>query len=728
MLIEGNWEVKNNKQESINNYKELFFEYTDKLPTLKEALEQMFKSIIKDKNKINELIIDIKEKCKTTIDNNWDEIKNKYKNITVVDAYIICSYTCESKEKDYSPYKILNQNLVSKDRKQGVQNISKYLYILLKSLRKLPKHYPNTDLYRCIKTEVDLENNDSKTFWGFTSTSTDEKTAYKFLDNNNEIKSGTLFKLEGNIWGYDIELFNKYREKEILLEPERKYIVKYISYEPVIKVTCSMIESPLVLEEPQYVVKIEKDKDKYELGLLCHIPNKKINALITYNHILDLQFLNNAQKLKILLNDDIKEINMKINRYKYTNKELDITIIEILDEDNINKYIEIDDKFFNLHNYAGINILSVGLKNERLDGIILCKKNNNFICSSVSINEGIILLKDNLKLIGLIKVYNNNLNEIEFIPMDIIINEINFIKCKYEIKEKDIVNKIQIINNEHESNHYTNDEIKKNIQIIINGEIKSIINSEPNKDYLKYKFTKTGIYNIYFISRNYLYNMSYMFFNCSTLIEIDFASFNSNKVKAMDSMFQGCISLKNINLSSFNTSHVINMRNLFFGCSSLEKINLSTFKTDEVKFMSYMFYECKSLKEIDLSSFNTKKVFDMEGMFGGCESLKKLNVSSFKTYFVENMSSMFEGCKLLEELNLISFEPNDLRTISSMFSDCSKLKKLKLASFKINSECKREKVFNGCRSLKNLECENEYVKKLLNKELDRLKKIKNNIY
>ena len=59
-----------------------------------------------------------------------------------------------------------------------------------------------------------------------------------------------------------------------------------------------MIESPLVLEEPQYVVKKEKEKNKYELGLLCHIPNKKINALITYNHILDSQFLNNAQKLK----------------------------------------------------------------------------------------------------------------------------------------------------------------------------------------------------------------------------------------------------------------------------------------------------------------------------------------------------------------------------------------------------------------------------------------------
>ena len=167
MSIKANLEVQNNnKKESINNYKELFFEYIDKLPTLDEALEQMYTSIIKDKNKINELIMEIKEKYKNTIDNNWNEISEKYKNIRLIDAYIICSYTCEAKENDYSPYKILNQNLVFQDRKQGVQNISKYLYILLKSLRKLPKYYPNTDLYRCIKTEVDLKYNDSKTFLG----------------------------------------------------------------------------------------------------------------------------------------------------------------------------------------------------------------------------------------------------------------------------------------------------------------------------------------------------------------------------------------------------------------------------------------------------------------------------------------------------------------------------------------------------------------------------------
>ena len=63
------------------------------------------------------------------------------------------------------------------------------------------------------------------------------------------------------------------------------------------------------------------------MGLLCNIPIKNIKALITYQHILNLDFLNQAKNLSISINEKEIEIDMKINRYKYTNKELDITII-----------------------------------------------------------------------------------------------------------------------------------------------------------------------------------------------------------------------------------------------------------------------------------------------------------------------------------------------------------------------------------------------------------------
>ena len=227
-----------NREESINKYKNLFLAYENNSPSLKDALIQMFKSAKFDHQKADYLTEDIIAKCKDRIDPEINKIKNKYNNITKEDAYIICSYTCESEEEDYSPYRLLNQNLILDNRQKGIRNISKYLYIFIKSLRKLPRYYPqNKYLYRCIDNQVKLSedpNNkksvpyiigNKKTFWGFTSTSTDPEKAYEFLKEEN-IKKGTIFKLGGDIWGYDIELFSCYdSEKEILLEPERIFIV-----------------------------------------------------------------------------------------------------------------------------------------------------------------------------------------------------------------------------------------------------------------------------------------------------------------------------------------------------------------------------------------------------------------------------------------------------------------------------------------------------------------------
>ena len=121
------------------------------------------------------------------------------------------------------------------------------------------------------------------------------------------------------------------------------------------------------------------------MGLLCNIPIKNIKALITYQHILNLDFLNQAKNLSICINEKEIDINMKINRYKYTNKELDITIIEILKEDNINYFIEID-KFISSKNHINENILCIPFNNRKkieiIENKITDKVNNNFICSN----------------------------------------------------------------------------------------------------------------------------------------------------------------------------------------------------------------------------------------------------------------------------------------------------------------------------------------------------------
>ena len=60
--------------------------------------------------------------------------------------------------------------------------------------------------------------------------------------------------------------------------------------------------------------------------------------------------------------------------------------------------------------------------------------------------------------------------------------------------------------------------------------------------------------------------MSLMFYNCSSLKNLDLSSFNTNTVKDMRGMFNNCSNLTELNLSSFNTNEVTYMRNMFYNC------------------------------------------------------------------------------------------------------------------------------------------------------------------
>ena len=501
----------------------------------------------------------------------------------------------------------------------------------------------------------------------------------------------------------------------------------------------------------KFIAKIERENNISGIGILCNIPEKHIKVLLTYNHLINLNVLNQTEFLLLTINNKNKQINLKSNRYKYTDTSLDITIIEILDEDNIHDFIEIHN-CINSENYICKNILSFCLnKNKKLDiidnGIILKKNNNdNYICSSASIEEGVVILKNDLKLIGFIKD-NYNSNEIEIIPMYKIINKINFIKCTYEIKNIGLGKQIQIINNKRfPYDNIINEEIEREMRVIINGEIQPVINKEKKLDYLTYIFMEDGIHTFYFISNNYLTNMAYMFKNCSTLIKIDLSSFNTDQVLNMSSMLSNCNSLKNIDLSTFNTDKVINMSYMFNGCSlftqldlsklitnkvinmrgmfgycsSLKYINLSRFNTSQVTDISYMFSNCLLLSEINLSSFNTNKVTNMEGVFYNCSSLKKIKISPlFKTSNAENMSYMFYACKNLKVLDLSPFETYKLKNISFMFFHCYSLRKIDLSSFYLNPNCEKYGIFYKCDSLNQVICYDDCIKELFEIELQR---------
>ena len=104
------------------------------------------------------------------------------------------------------------------------------------------------------------------------------------------------------------------------------------------------------------ICKINKEDGKKGTAFFCKIPfpdqKNLLPVLISDNHVIDESFLENENnKITLTLNNDkeYKEIELK-NRMTYSNKDYDITIIELKEkEDNINNsnYLELDDNIQN---------------------------------------------------------------------------------------------------------------------------------------------------------------------------------------------------------------------------------------------------------------------------------------------------------------------------------------------------------------------------------------------
>ena len=204
-------------------------------------------------------------------------------------------------------------------------------------------------------------------------------------------------------------------------------------------------------------------------GFFCKIPfinNKELKVLITNNHVIkNLEI----EKITISINNDkeIKEIELS-NRIKYTNKEYDITIIEIKEEDEINDYLELDENIMKkgsnkLYINNTIYIIQyprgkrLGVSYGILNGIYEDKEYNfNHLCSTEEGSSGSPIINIiNNKVIGIHKEAEKNYNKGLFINYAIedfinkykndIIKELNK-NFNLNLKENDNLEKL-VLNN-----------------------------------------------------------------------------------------------------------------------------------------------------------------------------------------------------------------------------------------------------------------------------------------
>ena len=167
-----------------------------------------------------------------------------------------------------------------------------------------------------------------------------------------------------------------------------------------------------------------------------------------------------------------------------------------------------------------------------------------------------------------------------------------------------------------------------------------------------------------------------MFYNCSSLENLDLSSFNTAKLEYMHEMFNGCTSLKTVKLNgpNFTTSQVTKMNIMFLNCKSLETVDLSGFDTQSCEDMSAMFHRCEKLESIVFpTSMNTTKLNNIEGMFRDCKSLKYLDMKGFGMMSkVNNFKNVFNGCESLVVLDISNYFAY-VSYMYGIFDDCKSL-------------------------------------------------------
>ena len=123
---------------------------------------------------------------------------------------------------------------------------------------------------------------------------------------------------------------------------------------------------------------------------------------------------------------------------------------------------------------------------------------------------------------------------------------------------------------------------------------------------------------------------SSLFSNLSQLSSIEnITNFDTSQVTEMSYMFENCSSLIDLDVTHFDTSKVTDMHAMFDGCKSLTNLDLSKFDTSNLRSTLWMFASCTNLSSLDLSNFNTQNVEEFYGMFFDCQKLQIIKLGSF---------------------------------------------------------------------------------------------------
>ena len=139
-------------------------------------------------------------------------------------------------------------------------------------------------------------------------------------------------------------------------------------------------------------------------------------------------------------------------------------------------------------------------------------------------------------------------------------------------------------------------------------------------------------------------DMSQMFDECIELTQIETTSqfCNTENSINMCHMFRRCNNLKKMK-HNFIIKKAKYLSYMFYECEKLANIDLSKFQTTNVKDMTYMFSGCKNLSYIDLSNFTFEEKTEVKNMFDDCTKLKNIKINKKYKQIILSQNENYKG-------------------------------------------------------------------------------------
>ena len=399
-------------------------------------------------------------------------------------------------------------------------------------------------------------------------------------------------------------------------------------------------------------INIIKDRKLNEQNELISKYEKYINkTLEIFNNILNkIDIIHSLFNLKI--NSQLNEL---LSMGQLTFDNLDINNISNVINDVLEQFIE---HIINKNQIDSINVRGKVILSNTIQNNINSINNKNNINSVIKKNI------ENEKINT--KINNQNNNNINLEEKNILKNRkiSEKIDYKYRVNLKYFTKNIGVYNIFGEAFVINNID---NIDLIINGEPNLLVN--------RYKLKK-GENLVTMKIKNNLTNLSYMFYLCLYLKEIDdLYLLDVKDVNDFSHMFQGCSSLSNINsLQNWNVSNGTNFSSMFEGCSLLtDIIPLTNWNVSKSNNLSHMFHGCSSLIDIKaLINWNVSNCNNFSHMFNKCSKLSDITpLEKWNVSKGNNFSFMFYDCHLSNIQPLENWKVLNDKNFSLMFRGCS---------------------------------------------------------